>query len=403
MGGMGGMMGGMGMGQGFSQIQGRFQAAELMNLIQETVGLENWEEYGGKGTINPFGNKKLVVNQTRDVHNEIEKLLTQLRIAQGDQVAIEARFLLVTENFLEDIGLDIDLTRLPQFEVRELEWWEIPPPAEGEEVVLEGFEVVPTGKVSISQRHFEHTTPDITKVAGSLGGLASALELTFGGMILDTLQVDFLLRATQAHRDATSLTAPKATVLSGESASFTVESTVSYALPPDIERQTMAGGVGVGGVGVTGITGQRQNIGYIPTGTVLNITPTITTGKKYVLLNIVAELQEFLGMKSHTVQAPTGLEGEVSTYIVKVPETETSVVRTRVSVPDGGTLLLGGQKVTATVEKESGVPILSKIPGIGRLFSNRSIVKDQKILLILVKPTIILQEESEAEALAAME
>ena len=76
---------------------------------------------------------------------------------------------------------------------------------------------------------------------------------------------------------------------------------------------------------------------------------------------------------------------------------------TRLSVPDSGTLLMGGQKITAEVEKEAGVPILSKIPIIGRLFSNRSIVRDQKILLILVKPTIMLQEEREAEAIASME
>jgi len=36
-------------------------------------------------------------------------------------------------------------------------------------------------------------------------------------------------------------------------------------------------------------------------------------------------------------------------------------------------------------------------------FGNRSKVRDQKILLILVKPTIILQEERESEAIAALE
>ncbi len=50
-----------------------------------------------------------------------------------------------------------------------------------------------------------------------------------------------------------------------------------------------------------------------------------------------------------------------------------------------------------------GVPVLSKIPLVGRLFSNRSTIRDNKILLILVKPTIILQEEREADALAALE
>ena len=86
-----------------------------------------------------------------------------------------------------------------------------------------------------------------------------------------------------------------------------------------------------------------------------------------------------------------------------MPETETANVATRVSVPDRGTLLLGGHKLTAKVEKEVGVPILSKIPILGRLFSNRSTIEDEKILLILVKPTIILQEETEHEAIASME
>jgi len=103
------------------------------------------------------------------------------------------------------------------------------------------------------------------------------------------------------------------------------------------------------------------------------------------------------------VEGPVGANGTVQTYTVTVPETETSQVMTRVSVPDTGTLLLGGQKITAEIEKEAGVPILSKVPLLGRLFSNRSRIRDHKILLILVKPTIILQEEREAEALAAME
>jgi hypothetical protein len=37
------------------------------------------------------------------------------------------------------------------------------------------------------------------------------------------------------------------------------------------------------------------------------------------------------------------------------------------------------------------------------LFSNRSKIKDSQILLILVKPTIVLREEKEAEAIAATE
>ena len=93
---------------------------------------------------------------------------------------------------------------------------------------------------------------------------------------------------------------------------------------------------------------------------------------------------------------------EIVDVPITVPETEYSQVMTRVSVPDKGTLLLGGQKITVEVDKEAGVPVLSKIPLLGRAFRNRSFLKDQQILLILVKPTIILQEEREADAIAAM-
>ena len=62
-----------------------------------------------------------------------------------------------------------------------------------------------------------------------------------------------------------------------------------------------------------------------------------------------------------------------------------------------------GTKQTASNDTEVGVPVLSKIPLLGRIFTNRSKIADQKILLILVKPTIILQEEADAEAVAAME
>jgi len=86
---------------------------------------------------------------------------------------------------------------------------------------------------------------------------------------------------------------------------------------------------------------------------------------------------------------------------VETPETESAQLSTRVMVPDGGTLLLGGQTVTTEVEKQVGVPILSKIPIIGRAFSTDSTVKDQQILLLLVKPRIILIDEKDQEALEA--
>jgi type II secretory pathway component GspD/PulD (secretin) len=300
-----------------------------------------------------------------------------MRKALGYQVSIEARFLVVSENFLEDIGLDVDF-----------------------QIGGGGSLGSKWGVITFDQDSALGTAAEVTKVPGSLAGLLPAIDLEGGfGFSIDPLMVHFLLRAVQAHSDAKTLTAPKVTVLSGESATFWVTNDVSYALPPTSQYSTSAGAYSGGGYQTGGIT---QNIGYIQVGTLLNITPTIAPDKRSVLLNIITELQDLLRMKTHNVEGPVGADGEVVQYQVTVPETETSQVMTRVSVPDGGTLLLGGQKLSAEVEKEVGVPVLSKIPIIGRAFRNNSKIRDQKILLILVKPTIILQEEREAEAIAAL-
>jgi len=366
------------------QEEARARMDALIQLIQNTVEPDSWFDAGGKGTIMAYESKKIIVRQTRQIQSRLQTLLAEMRKSLGHQVAIEARFLIVGENFLEDIGLDLDFS-------------------------------INTGSsfniIDFQQNSSGFVEPAATGVPGSMGTIKTATGsiqpqvrgLTVSGHgIMDDLTVNFLLRATQAHKDAKSLTAPKVTVLSGESATIRVQRTIRYALPPDVSGGYGGyGGVGGGGGGY--VSGLTQNYGQVLTGTVLNITPTITPDKKHVLLNIVAELRGFLGFETSVLQVPTGIAGQVSTYTVSLPQTEISRVKTRVNMPDSGTLLLGGQKITEEVEAEAGVPILSKIPVLGRAFENRSKIKDNKILLILVKPTIILEEEADAEAIAAME
>jgi len=359
------------------------RAENLVMLIEETIEPDSWYDVGGEGSITNYDNKKLIVHQTREVHNQISKLLKEMRKSLGHQVAIEARFLLVGENFLEDIGLDVDFRYNSENPAK----W---------------------GIINFQQSSATSTLTKSTAIPGSLGGvdefgvpfnLGALISGGYGNLLLNDLEVSFLLRATQAHRDATSLTAPKVSVLSGESATMRVQRVTRYARDVEVDIEE------IGQEGAFRWTIDYEQ-GAIVSGTLLNITPTIMHDKKNVLLNIVTELRDFLGFKDNPIQLPIlggggAVEGE--SYIILLPETEISRVETRVSVPDGGTLLIGGQKLSAEVEKEAGVPVLSKIPFIGRLFSNRSKVKDDKILLILVKPTIILQEEAEAKAIASLE
>jgi len=67
-----------------------------------------------------------------------------------------------------------------------------------------------------------------------------------------------------------------------------------------------------------------------------------------------------------------------------------------VAVPDGGTVLLGGVKRLSEARVERGVPFLSNLPFINRLFKNVGIGRDTSSVMLMVTPRVIIKEEEEA-------
>jgi type II secretory pathway component GspD/PulD (secretin) len=356
------------------QQQKENRKERLITTIQETVAPSSWFDAGGEGTITSYEDKKLIIRQTRDIHKDIKNLLDEMQRTLGEQVGIEARFLVVGENFLEDIGLDLDF-RIGKAEQYNTSNWQ---------------------PFNVDQTSYDSTNPSGSGVSGSLSDVVAATATGGYGSALDDLEVNFLIRATQAHQNAKTLSTGNVTVLSGEAAVFRTRETIRFIEPPDVGSTDIS----YGGGGGTSQQDIETDISEVPVGTTLNVTPTITPDKKHVLLNVFVEKTTFKGFEEQDVQIPNLSGNEAISYkVTNIPQTQISRVRTRVSVPDGATLLLGGQKVTSETEAETGVPVLSKMPVVGRLFSNRSKIKDQKNLLILVKPTIILQEERDKEAL----
>ena len=88
--------------------------------------------------------------------------------------------------------------------------------------------------------------------------------------------------------------------------------------------------------------------------------------------------------------------GAFGTVTVQQPVQEIVTVQTVVSVPDGGTVLLGGVKRLREGRNMAGVPILNKIPYISRLFKNTGVGRETESLMLMVTPRIIIQEEEEA-------
>ncbi len=338
------------------------QVQDIITLIEDTVAPESWYDAGGEATIKQGPNQRLVVSQSPENHAKIAKLLKGLRSSLGQQIAIEARFLIVTENFIEQLGIDFDASQNLGSK------W---------------------GTWSLSQNSATNTAPGATGVPGSLGASGLLPNVISGGYgsIFDDLQVSFLVHAVQSHRDATTLNAPKVTVLNGESATISVLTSKSYVSDFDFENITQAG------------DNQDTTIIADPTidtlfdGVVLNVTPTITADKKYVLLNVTTSFTSTNFDKTYDMPASATVS-----YKIELPESQIADVKTRVLVPDSGTLLIGGQKLSSDVNRDDGIPVLSKLPLIGRLFENRSQVKDSNVLLILIKPTLMFYDELEENA-----
>ena len=92
----------------------------------------------------------------------------------------------------------------------------------------------------------------------------------------------------------------------------------------------------------------------------------------------------------------------LSVSISNLQSTSLQIANTTVTVPDGGTVLLGGFKFLAEERTEYGPPVLSKIPYLSRLFKNTAYGREAQSLMIMVTARIIINEEEEQEFLGTI-
>ena len=139
-------------------------------------------------------------------------------------------------------------------------------------------------------------------------------------------------------------------------------------------------------------TAPQPEISYAPTGTLLDVDATVSHDRRYVTLTLRPQVVT-LNLNDNGEISGTNVSG----VFIGLPIITLQDIQTTVSVPDGGTLLIGGQKLTGEVEREMGVPVLSKLPIINRAFTNKGKLRDEETLLILIKPQIIIQDEAEQD------
>jgi type II secretory pathway component GspD/PulD (secretin) len=75
--------------------------------------------------------------------------------------------------------------------------------------------------------------------------------------------------------------------------------------------------------------------------------------------------------------------------------TETQTITSTIRVPDRGTMVLGGLSTLSETTGQGSVPILSHIPILKVLATDRAVDKRRTHLLFMVTPTIMLPNEIE--------
>ena len=364
----------------------------LIDLVVATIAPDSWDDVGGEGSIQEFPlNLSIVVSNTEEVHEQIADLLEQLRRLQDLQVTIEVRFITLSDNFFERIGLDFD------FDIDD-NVTTAPGDDTGPSVTL-GLDPFgnPTADLDLEFRQdsFARTRP-------RFGGFDQASAATFGFAILSDIEAFFLVEAAQGDARTNLLQAPKVTLFNGQQASVNDISTRPFV------------------TSVTPVVGdfaaaQQPIIMMLNEGTQLTVQAVVSPDRRFVRLTLVPFFSEIGDVEEFTFdgrrQSTTGtstvdptddtqtIQDNASNDIlgttVQLPQFASTSVSTTVSVPDGGTILLGGIKRLSEGRDEEGVPMLSKLPYINRLFKNVGISRTTQSLMMMVTPRIIIQEEEE--------
>ncbi len=359
---------------------------QIVTLIQDTIGRQSdWAAYGGEVSSLRELNGNLIIKSTPDNHRDIVRLLGQLRAARAMQIHIETRFLLVESNFLDELGVDLDM------QYRSTNSRFLGPIT---------FAQDSAGLAGRTDTGFPgnfgapNGVPGGFNAGGAGTGFTStgrSMEFNVGVTFMDDLDVNLIVTATQGSRRSINLTAPRLTLFNGQRSHIMVARQVAFI--SDLEP-------------VSGGTGFDPTLSVTQSGVVLDVEATVSADKRYVTMTARPSLATLVQPIRSIPQTGAGVIGGggggigddddiILSGFIEAPELELTSIRTSVSVPDKGTLLMGGQRLVADIEVEAGIPILSKIPVLNRFFTNTSKVKDERTLLILIKPTIILQDEQE--------
>jgi type II secretion system protein D len=202
----------------------------------------------------------------------------------------------------------------------------------------------------------------VSSLAGALGGGPGLTAVLGLGNSLDV--VVSALQSTGRFR-----VVQRPSVFANNNKKAIIASGESIAVP----TQTLSN-VNSNGILNNNTAAVSSSVQYLPVELKLEVVPLINSDRE-VTLDIVQTLNSDSGKS-------TNVGGS------NIPTITTRYIKTNVSVPNRGTVILGGLIKRNKRMDVNGIPILGKLPGLGYLFRNTQKKNDREELVILIRPVV---------------
>jgi len=208
----------------------------------------------------------------------------------------------------------------------------------------------------------------LNSVIGNGGiGAATGIGGTPATFFLNADGLSAVISFLNKYAEAKVISAPRTVTLDNESAKI------------EVTRASPIINVTAGTANTTG----GSQIQYTNLGVILNVTPRISAND-YVNLKVTPEVSRVFD----TVSKNLGAQG-----VFQADEYDIRRIETRVMIPSGNTLVMGGMVQDDVRNGNTKVPILGDIPIFGYLFRSDTKSRQKSNLLVFLTPTIVQDED----------
>jgi type II secretory pathway component GspD/PulD (secretin) len=358
----------------------------IIENITKHIAPESWEseENAGKISINMWQDNLLVL-QTASVHAQIADYLNNLRSSKKQQILVGTRFLNISEDFLEDIGVRWQDQNAAGTSAFDNNFTTGGPQTPG--IGIGNW----AERNSASGGDFGRYGKTYSAGMQIVPGVGAANYLNDGGIkmdmkylsrqVLNDFEINAVLEAVRQNKKGSILHNPKLIVANGRNAFMEVRSQTNY----------------VAGYEVVNGAFEPQAEAYSQ-GVVFDVKPVISFDKKYITVRMRPAMSTFIASRTVPLTVTTVLGGggggnvgviQNSTYPLQLPQLALTRIWTYATVPNGGSVMLGGLIKDRRTEQNSSVPLISNLPVVGRLTKSNSKVRVKENLLLIVTAKII--------------